>query len=79
MADIRYELDKLLSKIGISSKSLLRVRFGGVVGKLALVAIFVVVGLAIVSRQTTDAEVQRLCAAHDRVSHLGWDLFALPH
>jgi len=61
MADIKVELDKFLSKLGLSSKSLLRVRFGGVVGKQALVAVFVAIGLAVVSRQTTDPSVLRLC------------------
>ncbi len=61
MADLRAELDKFLSKLGLSSKSLLRVRFGGVVGKQALIAVFVAIGLAVVSRQTTDPNVLRLC------------------
>jgi hypothetical protein len=61
MADLKVELDKFLSKLGLSSKSLLRVRFGGVVGKQATVAVFVAIGLAVVSRQTTDPNVLRLC------------------
>jgi hypothetical protein len=61
MADLKVELDKFLSKLGLSSKSLLRVRFGGVVGKQALVAVFVAIGLTVVSRQTTDPNVLRLC------------------
>jgi len=61
MADLKVELDKFLSRLGLSSKSLLRVRFGGVVGKQALVAVFVAIGLAVVSRQTADPNVLRLC------------------
>ena len=61
MANDKFELDELLGKLGLSSKSLLRVRFGGVVGKVALVAVFVALGLAVVSRQTADPSVLRLC------------------
>src|SRR4029077_17167535 len=48
-------------KLGMSSKSLHRIRFGGVVGKQALVGVFVALGLAVVSRQSTDPSVLRLC------------------
>jgi hypothetical protein len=61
MAEAKYELEQFLSKLGISSKSLQRIRFGGVVGKQALVAVFVAIGLAIVARQTADPSVHRLC------------------
>jgi hypothetical protein len=61
MSTVKYELEQFLSKLGISSKSLQRIRFGGVVGKQALVATFVILGIAVVSRQTTDASVLRLC------------------
>lgn len=61
MAEAKYELEQFLSKLGISSKSLQRIRFGGVVGKEALVAVFVAIGLAVVARQTADPSVHRLC------------------
>lgn len=61
VADIKYELDKLLNRFGASSKTLLRVRFGGVVGKIALVAVFVAIGLAVVARQTNDTTILKLC------------------
>ena len=63
MADAKYELNQFLGKLGISSKTLQRIRFGGVVGKQALVAVFVALGLATVAVRTTDTRVLILCVA----------------
>jgi hypothetical protein len=61
MASTKYELEQFLSKLGISTKTLQRIRFGGVVGKQALVAVFVALGLAAVATRTTDPGVLALC------------------
>ena len=55
------EIEKWLENVGISSKALKRIRFGGVVGKQAIVGVAVALALAIVARQTTDPGVLRLC------------------
>jgi hypothetical protein len=56
------DIDQWLQKIGISRKAWKKIRFGGVVGKLALVAVIVPICLAIVARQTTDASTLRTVA-----------------
>lgn len=61
MASTKYELEQFLGKLGVSTKVLQRIRFGGVVGKQALVAVFVALGLAAVAIRTSNPGVLTLC------------------
>lgn len=49
MASLPKELNDLLGKFGVSRKSLQRIRFGGVVGKEALVGFGAMVALVVVA------------------------------
>jgi hypothetical protein len=62
MVKLPKELSELLGKFGIDQKSLMRIRFGGVVGKQALVGVIGVAGIVyIASRPGTNSTVLAGC------------------
>jgi hypothetical protein len=56
------KFEELLSSVGLTSDFVQKVRFRGPVGKLALLGIFTVAGLASVGVRTSSANIAGLCA-----------------
>lgn len=54
-------VDKVLRSVGISD-AVHRIRFGGIVGKLALLGVAGVVGVTVIGARTDDPQVQLVCA-----------------
>jgi len=57
-------LDELLSKLGLKPGSLYKIRFGGVVGKIAFVSSALVAPAVIVGYKTADTTVQLCCLGY---------------
>ncbi|MGA8367560.1 MAG: hypothetical protein ACLQMT_08465 [Candidatus Acidiferrales bacterium] len=54
-------IEKLLKSVGVTSQWLRRIRFGGVVGKQAIVGAVIAAALALIGRHTDNTNVQLLC------------------
>jgi len=57
-------LEELLSKLGLKPGSLYKIRFGGVVGKIAFVSSALVAPAVVVGYKTTDNTVQLCCLGY---------------
>jgi hypothetical protein len=57
-------IEELLSKLGLKPGSLYKVRFGGVVGKIAFVSIALVAPAVVVAYRTADNTVQLCCLGY---------------
>jgi hypothetical protein len=61
-ATISSEFESILAKLGIRQRSIHRIRFGGVVGKQALVAFGGILVLAVVANKTSEPNLLWGCA-----------------